>query len=407
MLIIDESSFAGKKTIEKSHKKAQELKQQFSLKYGGLITVFAGDYSQLEPVQAKAIYKEKEREIWDDWVHTFFELRTNHRFKKDKRWGNLLYEIRDGGVSNGIADVLNKRVVGSENGPKTNDIPDNAVYATKTNIDRMAINDGIFTKHIEATHSKNPAVDPPTHTICIKASNLKWKLSKTKYVNFNSKSADILYACCGDAHVKSNDGSKMFDPLLKLYIGRPLMLNDNINVPGGQANGSMCEFVNLTLRHGVSLTDLEIININGYYVRCADAEQVETLNLRLKDSDDQIVGIKCNTFSARCRFPLPIYGFVHKYTPRFYRAMKMTTFPVNVANARTIHKLQGRTIENIVISSWDYKGNWVYVALSRVTRLKGLFLRNPINGAKVKGMDPDLRLFMEKMRKKRIEFSCE
>jgi hypothetical protein len=45
--------------------------------------------------------------------------------------------------------------------------------ATVSNHDRVAINDGIFSQHLKATHYMDPLVDSPTHTICIKACNLK------------------------------------------------------------------------------------------------------------------------------------------------------------------------------------------------------------------------------------------
>jgi len=32
----------------------------------------------------------------------------------------------------------------------------------------------------------------------------------------------------------------------------------------------------------------------------------------------------------------------------------------------------------MVISSWSYVGNWVYVVLSRCSTLKGIFLRKPL-----------------------------
>ena len=78
----------------------------------------------------------------------------------------------------------------------------------------------------------------------------------------------------------------------------------------------------------------------------------------------------------------------------------MTQFPLNCANARTIHKLQGRSIDHLVISSWDYKDNWVYVALSRVRQLKNLYLRIPLEQSRCSLPDPLLCQFMERLRTK-------
>jgi hypothetical protein len=61
---------------------------------------------------------------------------------------------------------------------------------------------------------------------------------------------------------------------------------------------------------------------------------------------------------------MPLYEKIDKHTKRFKRGIRLEQFPVNTANARTIHKLQGRSLEAVLIHSWDYTGNWIYVALS-------------------------------------------
>ena len=77
----------------------------------------------------------------------------------------------------------------------------------------------------------------------------------------------------------------------------------------------------------------------------------------------------------------------------------MSCFQLNIANSRTVHKLQGRSIKNLVISVWDYTGNWVYVALSRVTTMNGLFLRLPLIANKCRGMSEELIAWLDEMRK--------
>jgi hypothetical protein len=261
LVIIDEISFSNRNEIEKADVNLRALKENSNYKFGGVDVVFAGDFTQLTPVQGKPIYLEKDVIIWDEWVHTFLELKTNHRFKKDPAWGKTLSRYRrDGPTEQDVKRINSTRVINSAKGPKESEIPKDVTYATKTNVDRMAINDGIFASHIRATHSTNPFVLPSQHTICIKASNLQWWKSisprKKEYKEFNELSKDILHACVGEAHVKSSGNSKTYDP-------------------------------------------------------------------------------------------------------RFWRGIRMEQFPVNTANARTIHKLQGRSLDNVLIHSWDYTGNWI------------------------------------------------
>ena len=131
-----------------------------------------------------------------DDTFLFLELKKNHRFLADKPWGDLLTRFRDFGPTVEDVEKINTRVVGSQNGPTEADIPIGATYATKTNKDRMAINDAIFANHLKHTHSKDANVPPPRHTICVMASNLKFKKSGTynTYYDMNERCKDVIYA---------------------------------------------------------------------------------------------------------------------------------------------------------------------------------------------------------------------
>jgi hypothetical protein len=60
--------------------------------------------------------------------------------------------------------------------------------------------------------------------------------------------------------------------------------------------------------------------------------------------------------------------------------MKLTQFPINIDLGTTCHKLQGKSKPFLVITEFDYATeNWIYVALSRVKTLSGLFLLRPLN----------------------------
>jgi hypothetical protein len=98
-------------------------------------------------------------------------------------------------------------------------------------------------------------------------------------------------------------------------------------------------------------------------------------------------------------FAVPLYDIIDKNTPRIWRRCRFKQFPLNIATARTIHKLQGCSIDNLVISIWDYTGNWIYVALSRVKAMTGLFIRNELDYSKCQGMSNAVQTFMQKLRR--------
>ena len=55
--------------------------------------------------------------------------------------------------------------------------------------------------------------------------------------------------------------------------------------------------------------------------------------------------------------------------------IKTTYLPINSSISTTGHKLQGKTLDNLVVNSWGYCcAHWVYVVLSRVRKLDNLVL---------------------------------
>ena len=56
----------------------------------------------------------------------------------------------------------------------------------------------------------------------------------------------------------------------------------------------------------------------------------------------------------------------------------MFQLPVNMNDATTGHKLQGMSKDKLIVVSWSFISNWIYVVISRVRTLKGLFLLKPI-----------------------------
>jgi hypothetical protein len=118
-------------------------------------------------------------------------------------------------------------------GPSECDIPPGATYAVATNIDWNAVNDGIFAKHLAATHYLEKPTRTlhvvPEHTILIRASNVMWKKASTyrQYTPFNKTGKDIIYGYCGDSHLFDSRSSRRVDPFMKVYYDRPIMLNNN------------------------------------------------------------------------------------------------------------------------------------------------------------------------------------
>ena len=78
--------------------------------------------------------------------------------------------------------------------------------------------------------------------------------------------------------------------------------------------------------------------------------------------------------------------------------IKLTQFPLNISYARTVHKLQGRSLENLLVNTWVYTDNWIYVVLSRVRTSTGLHLKKPLMHSKTRGMSAECKAFHEHLR---------
>jgi hypothetical protein len=191
---------------------------------------------------------------------------------------------------------------------------------------------------------------------------------------------------------------------MKLYYGRPIMINQNLDVDRCEANGAYCRFEGLQLKPGVTINDLETVQIDGYFVRCASVTQIQHLVLKNEDAPKDANG-NCRLVlllprqeTCSVKYPIPLFGPPKKHTPRLSQGMSLLQFPIIVSNAVTVHKLQGRTIKNLLVSCCNYADNWMYVVLSRVKTRGGLFLRKPIDGNKLRGMSTMLLEFLDHFR---------
>ena len=81
------------------------------------------------------------------------------------------------------------------------------------------------------------------------------------------------------------------------------------------------------------------------------------------------------------------------------RYMRQLGALVNIAT--TGHKLQGMSMDYIIVVSWFYTvKNWVYVVLSRVRKLSGLFLFKPLDFNKHYKEDIKLKVHMKELEEK-------
>jgi PIF1-like helicase len=370
LVIIDEISFASSTDIEKIHANLTQLKQTTYKKFGGLNIVFCGDMRQLEPVDKKPIYDDNVHQF-KSWINCYINLNGLHRFKEDPKWGKLLKRFRDGTVTEKDIKKINTRVVTNELS-----LPKNIKYATYDNASRDAINTALFCKRCK-NNTKNPALYRTT--MIIFANEFKIKNRNKTMTKF--KNPKLIWELCGEDDIKVAQRQGRMDPVLKLYIGCPMMIPYNINVSAGIANGTQCILKQIVLKPDTFIQNVTIEN--EITVQAVFASDVTSIILEHSNPQEnmpkqfQIVPKKY-TFKLHAKPKTQLYN---KTVDENENPAQMTALqlPILVNNATTGHKLQGSSVHSLFVNQWNYSKNWPYVLLSRVKTIDGLHLRTPLS----------------------------
>lgn len=170
-------------------------------------------------------------------------------------------------------------------------------------------------------------------------------------------------------------GAKI-EPVLRTYPGCHHMCITNEDLDKGRGNGTLCKCLKVKLRRNglerrwknwdgkklwtVSVDDVEWIEFEHY--PAPSGTRARTFRLKPRE------------FSATIKFPL-----TEDLSTTVGNA-KVKQVPVNCNIATTGHKLQGMSKDVLIVNDWNYRcTNWVYVVLSRVRTLAGLYLMKPLD----------------------------
>ena len=427
IIIIDEISFmkdSELKTMDQNLKYVGDARKPF----GGFSIVFGGDFQQLKPV------KVDDKEIlWHPSSSNHFENSLNcaivldgmHRFTKDKVYGDLLKRLCQNELTEDDIALLNTRVIGQNGLALPANTTVDTCYACPTNKERNSITASIFKRHVQATHPDAQSFElPPDHTIIIEADIQPTTGSNNSY-SMQSLRRRIIEL--GDNDVRC--GTKLVDPCLRCYTGGFFMSTSNEKLKEqGTGNGTQCRVVGIKLKQDptsykwknwdgkkvwtVRASDVEFVQFE-HYPKTREILSLERKLTRLKECNNTNV-IDINDVQQQLQQKKSARQF--KLAPQSRtcsvnvspndqvsttRRMKcrVTQLPVISSDAITGHKLQGLTKDNLVVYSWNKSTNWIYVVLSRVRTLSGLFLVRRLKLADIKPTPRDYLCFLGRIRK--------
>ena len=372
LIIMDEISMMDCSCLRNVDSKLRDLSEITNSYYGDYNIVFVGDFCQLEPVNnsSQSIYKNWEIPQWGDAINVYIECKGMWRFRDDPEWGFILRRFRQGQLLPKDFNLINRRVVNSWNITKDGDsLPENLDYCTPTNKDRDAINAATF-QHITETN--------PTQALMIFSDHLGLKLNDKDTTYSSLWEGNFFWGDCGESDCKFYNRSTRMDPVLKVYPNCQMMLTENKDVINALANGSTYTLKKVMLKSGcepflVSVDGVEVKSVFASQVSHVVVEHNQTKNLM------KIAPQKFSNFKAKIPHPNSIKDDTKN---RIAVAMTATQIPLVITKATTCHKLQGCTKKYLFINSFWHSKNWPYVALSRVTKRSGLFLRKKLDVSK-------------------------
>lgn len=336
VVIIDEISMVGNSLFNFINLRLQEIKK-CKLPFGGVHLIVVGDLFQLQPALDGWIFQNLNTEygpladnLWQKYF-SLYELTQIMRQQNDLPFANLLNRLREGKHTQEDINLLNTRMISTNIQP-----PHNITHIYPTNKQVSNHNINIFNKsttqkiQIEAVDSILADLSP-----AVKA--------KIKIPNDPS-------VTCG------------LHKIIHISIDLPYEITNNINVEDGITNGSECIVKYIDYRN--STTNIPSI----LWVSFNDTKTgIATRTTYRQFYTNDIHHTWTPIFAVKRQF----------HVGRSYIPVVRVQFPLVIGAAKTIHKSQGSSVDQLLISMNNKKmKHGHYVALSRIRSLNGLYIEN-------------------------------
>ena len=353
-IIIDEISMVRADTVEMINLVCQEVLGN-KKPFGGIRMVFVGDLYQLPPIvtsEATLDYLKKEyggiyffnshvvRNNMPDMA--FYELKHSVRQQNDKEYEFVLDSLRTGchiDIALKCLEKLNSRVTPVEN------LPSNLIAIASSNAEVLAIN-----------HRELDKLPGDKYRILA-----NFKIKKLHLKEYGQWTCDRPLDNPEDYHQIEVPSKFEADFMFKV--------------------GTRVIFTESKKKHGYINGDFGVIkNFDGNLIEV----QVE------KSGDKVWVGPKDEE-----RYQMEYNPATHKLRRLFPCIQVTRQYPLKLAYAFTIHKSQGQTYENVILDlhSHIFAPGQLYVALSRVKTLQGLYLTKPVALSDII-VDDEVRIFL-------------
>ena len=376
-LTIDEISLVGQQIFNEVNSRCCMIKHTDANKqnFGNINVLVVGDLYQLPPVMQKQIY---------------FKSYNNAMSASDlapSLWDNFMFHeltqvMRQKDVA--FADMLNQVRVGT---PEQNSEVDKMLKARELNISEE---DDSYPNDVLHVYAENRSCRVRNRTMLNKIDGqlyVSCAHDRIEDIKLDMSDIDI-------SHLSATDTGNL-EQTLTLKVGARVFVSNNIDVADGLTNGVFGTVSHvITSRHntlhGEGVEEVRVVLVRFDAERVGKEAKAKSAFKRLDPNAVPISRIE-TTFCTRKNG-----GEKNKKQIRVIRKQ----FPLILAWAVTIHKVQGMTMDQIVVDMSRDKGKYqkgqAYVALSRVKTYNGLHIIN-YDRHQIKA-DGKVRAEMERLR---------
>ena len=380
LVVIDEISMVGEKTMKEVNKRCCMIKYSDANQqnFGKINILVVGDLYQLPPVMDKPLFFKSYKDaicasdlapsLWNNFL--FHEL-TQVMRQKDAEFADMLNKIRVGGPEENseVDRMLKSRELKMDE--ESSQYPHHALHVYAQNKGCTVRNE----KMLNTLHG-------PLY-ICVAKDRLE-------DVKLDMSEIDL-------SSLQATSTSNLAHTLL-LKVGARVFLSNNIDVGDGLTNGvfgTVSEIVTSQYEtsSGQHVEEVRVILVKFDSERVGKAAKAHS-NFKHIDRDSvPISRIEC-TFSTKKNA-----AEMNKKSIRVIRKQ----FPLLLAWGVTIHRVQGMTMDEIVVDMsrnlGPFQKGQAYVAFSRVKTSAGLHIIN-YNRHQIKA-DGNVQVEMERLRRDR------
>ncbi|XP_077277313.1 uncharacterized protein LOC143905647 [Temnothorax americanus] len=343
VVIIDEVSMIGADILDKIHSRMCDITGNFDDSFGGMNVIFCGDLRQLPPVNATPIFKPLRNSLNSAalWQSLNFYALTKVMRQSDVVFSTILTKIG--------------------NGERLKD-------------DETKLLESRF-RTVEWCNEHVPGAIRLYHRNC-EVEKYNVEVIESTYI---SECNDIIQGYCSDQELDSAK-KKLYKLsvtecgglpyMLKLCVNKPFMVNSNIDVEDGIVNGAIGEIKYL------EYDEEDETKLNRVWLKFENNDIGAKLRIKSRPLVVSKSGVLSNEWT-----PITKRHATISITTKI--KCKRIQFPLSPACAMTIHKSQGGTFNEIIYNYHKSQDQQlVYVALSRVTSINGLYLTNNTNDYK-------------------------